>query len=269
MAIVDPSEPEEAAEDGRPPEFVRSLDRGLAVIRAFSAEAPSLTLSDVARATGLTRAAARRFLLTLEALGYVASDGRRFHLRPKVLELGYAYLSSLSFEEVALEHMRELVEEVHESSSASVLDGTEIVYVARVPAKRIMSIGLNVGTRLPAFCTSMGRVLLAALPEASLDNYFRKAELEARTSRTVTDEGRLRRILADVRHQGWAMVDQELEDGVRSVAIPIRGPGRTVLAAMNISAHAARVRLDDLRKRYLPLLQAAACRIEGDLSARR
>jgi IclR family pca regulon transcriptional regulator len=269
MAIVDSTASDGATEDGRPPEFVRSLDRGLAVIRAFSAEAPSLTLSDVARATGLTRAAARRFLLTLEALGYVGSDDRRFHLRPKVLELGYAYLASLTFEEVALEHMRELVEEVHESSSASVLDGTEIVYVARVPAKRIMSIGLNVGTRLPAFCTSMGRVLLAAQPEAALDDYFRKAELEARTSRTVTDVARLRRILADVRAQGWAMVDQELEDGVRSVAVPIRGPGRTVLAAMNISAHAARVRLDVLRKRYLPLLQTAACRIEADLSGRR
>lgn len=268
MARVESGEPA-GPTDGRPPEFVRSLDRGLAVIRAFCAETPSLTLSDVARATGLTRAAARRFLLTLESLGYVGSDGRQFHLRPKVLELGYAYLSSLTFEEVALEHMRELVEEVHESSSASVLDGTEIVYVARVPAKRIMSIGINVGTRLPAFCTSMGRVLLAALPDAALDDHFRSAALEARTSRTVTDEGRLRRILADVRSQGWAMVDQELEDGVRSVAVPIRGTGGTVLAAMNISAHAARVRLEVLRKTYLPLLQGAARRIEADLSTRR
>lgn len=269
MAVLDSRERGEATDDERPPEFVRSLDRGLAVIRAFSAEAPSLTLSDVARATGLTRAAARRFLLTLESLGYVGSDGRRFHLRPKVLELGYAYLSSLTFEEVALEHMRELVEQVHESSSASVLDGADIVYVARVPAKRIMSIGLNVGTRLPAFCTSMGRILLAGLPDAALDDYFRSACLEARTSRTVTEEARLRRILSEVGVQGWALVDQELEDGVRSVAVPIRAADGTVLAAMNISGHAARVRLEELRKTYLPLLQAAAGRIEADLATRR
>jgi len=254
---------------GRPAEFVRSLDRGLAVIRAFSAEAPSLTLSDVARATGLTRAAARRFLLTLEALGYVGSEEHRFRLRPKVLELGYAYLSSLSFEEVALEHMREVAEEVHESCSASVLDGPDIVYVARVPAKRIMSISLNLGTRLPAFCTSMGRVLLAALPEAALDRYFRSAELTSHTSRTVTDEDRLRLILDGVRKHGWAMVDQELEDGVRSLAVPIRDSGGTVLAAMNIAVNPTRVRADELRRRYLPLLQRAAQGIEGDLSARR
>jgi IclR family pca regulon transcriptional regulator len=269
MATAKPTRLRDTPDEPRAPEFVQSLDRGLAVIRAFSAEAPSLTLSDVARVTGLTRAAARRFLLTLEALGYVGSDGRHFHLRPKVLELGYAYLSSLTFEEVALEHMRDLVEQVHESSSASVLDGTDIVYVARVPAKRIMSIGLNVGTRLPAFCTSMGRVLLAALPKPALDAYFCAANLEGRTSRTVTDEGRLRQILGDVGDHGWAMVDQELEHGVRSVAVPIRGPGGSVLAAMNISAHATRVPVDRLRRTYLPMLQDAAGRIAADLSGLR
>ena len=263
------TEAEELGEPGRPTEFVRSFERGLAVIRAFSADAPSLTLSDVARATGLTRAAARRFLLTLEALGYVGSEGHQFRLRPKVLELGYAYLSSLSFEEVALEHMREVAEEIHESCSASVLDGTDIVYVARVPAKRIMSISLSIGTRLPAYCTSMGRVLLAALPETALDNYFRSADLEPHTSRTVTDEGRLRHILEGVRKQGWAMVDQELEDGVRSLAVPIRDAGGTVVAAMNIAVHPTRVRVDELRRRHLPLLEQAARAIEADLSARR
>lgn len=260
---------DETSESGRPPEFVRSLDRGLAVIRAFSAEAPVLTLSDVARATGLTRAAARRFLLTLEALGYVGSEEHRFRLRAKVLELGYAYLSSLTFEEVALEHMREVAEAVHESCSASVLDGTDIVYIARVPAKRIMSISLSVGTRLPAYCTSMGRVLLAALPETALDSYFRSVDLEPHTSRTVTDEDRLRHILEGVRKQGWAMVDQELEDGVRSLAVPIRDSGGTVVAAMNIAVHPTRVRADELRRRHLPLLEQAASAIEGDLAARR
>ena len=143
-------------------EFVQSLERGLAVIRAFDADNPELTLSDVARITGLTRAAARRFLHTLVELGYMRSDGRKFALRPRILELGYAFLSSLSLPEMALPHLEQLVEKVHESSSVSVLDGNEVVYVARVPTKRIMRIAISVGTHFPAYATSMGRVLLAA-----------------------------------------------------------------------------------------------------------
>src|SRR3954447_4671209 len=152
--------------------FVRALERGLAVIRAFSADAPELTLSDVARATGLDRAAARRFLLTLADLGYVKTDDRYFRLTARVLELGYAYLSSLSLPEVASPHLERLVEEVHESSSMSVLDGDDIVYVARVPMARIMTVAINVGTRFPAYATSMGRVLLAALPDKALEEYL-------------------------------------------------------------------------------------------------
>src|SRR5215213_6492012 len=165
-------------EDARAPHFVQSLERGLAVIRAFDEHNVELTLSDVARSTGLTRAASRRFLLTLADLGYVRTDGRMFRLSPRVLELGYAYLSSLTLPEVAAPHLERLVEEVHESSSMSVLDGDDIVYVARVPMARIMTVAINVGTRFPAYATSMGRVLLAALPDKVLEEYLDRVTLQ-------------------------------------------------------------------------------------------
>jgi len=225
---------------GRRTDFVQSLDRGLAVIRCFSSEHPSLTLSEVAERTGLTRAAARRFLLTLQELGYVGSSGRQFSLRPRVLALGYAYLSSFSVAQIAQPHLEDLTEELHESCSVSVLDGDDIVYVARASANRIMTIALTVGTRLPPYPTSMGRVLLAALPEAELDAHLSRARLRKLTEHTVDDPGQLRAILADVRAKGWAAVDQELEAGVRSIAVPIRDSSGRVVAAINASAHAAR-----------------------------
>src|SRR3954462_10671889 len=166
--------------------FVQSLERGLAVIRAFDADHPELTLSDVARATGLTRAAARRFLLTLTDLGYVRTDGRLFALTARVLELGYAYLSALSLPEVAEPHLEALVAEVRESSSLSVLNGDDIVYVARVPTSRIMRVAINVGTRFPAYATSMGRVQLAGLSDGELDDYLEAVELKRLSPRTVT-----------------------------------------------------------------------------------
>ena len=173
-------------------DFVQSLDRGLAVIRAFGPDRERLSLSEVAKATGLTRAAARRFLLTLVKLGYVRNDGREFSLRPRVLELGYAYLSGLALPEVAAPHLEELVARLHESSSISVLDGHQIVYVARVPTKRIMTVAISVGTRFPAYATSMGRVLLAALTDDELDRYLAEATFERLTARTVTNPDRLR-----------------------------------------------------------------------------
>src|ERR1700754_2840240 len=185
-------------------DFVQSLERGLAVIRAFDAEHRELALSDVARATGLTRAAARRFLLTLVKLGYVNLADGRFSLRPRVLELGYAYLSSLTLPEVAQPHMEALVAKVNESSSISVLDDLEVVYVVRVPTRRIMSITLSVGTRLPAYATSMGRVLLANLPDAELTELLERTELRPLSSHTITDVVSLRAALDRVRRQGWA-----------------------------------------------------------------
>src|SRR5215203_4363730 len=190
--------------------YVQSLERGLAVIRAFDAEHRDLQLSEVARATGLTRAAARRFLLTLVQLGYVRVDGREFSLRPRVLELGYSYLSGITLPEVAQPHLESLVGRVDESSSVSVLDGDDVVYVARVHTKRIMTVMITVGTRFPAYATSMGRVLLAHLPPAELAEYLARAELVPLTSRTVSDPAELEAMLGRVKDQGFALVDQEL-----------------------------------------------------------
>lgn len=239
-------------------EFVQSLARGLAVITAFSRERPSMTLTEVAQVTGLTRAAARRFLLTLHRLGYVYMNDREFSLAPRTLELGYAYLSTTPFWELATPHMEALVDRLHESCSVSVLDGDEIVYVARVPTKRIMTIGLSVGSRLPAYPTSMGRVLLAALPPQELDAYLERVTLVPLAPRTITSRETLRELLHDVREQGWALVDQELEQGVRSVAAPLRdGRGRAI-GAINVSAHAARTTLDQLRREFVPCLLETA-----------
>lgn len=261
---------ESADSGGRPParsDFVQSLDRGLAVIRAFGPDRERLSLSEVARATGLTRAAARRFLLTLVSLGYVRSDGREFSLRPRVLELGYAYLSGLSLPDVAAPHMEELVARLHESSSISVLDGQHVVYVVRVPTKRIMTVAISVGTRFPAYATSMGRVLLAALPPAELDRYLEQARLTPLTARTVTDPARLRELLAGVAEQGYAIVDQELEEGLRAVAAPIRGAADVGTAAINVSAHASRISMAAMHEEILPAVLETAKQIEADLRA--
>ncbi|MFZ0976605.1 MAG: IclR family transcriptional regulator C-terminal domain-containing protein [Solirubrobacteraceae bacterium] len=253
----------------KPPQssdFVQSLERGLAVIRAFDAEHRELALSDVARSTGLTRAAARRFLLTLVKLGYVNFSHGRFSLRPRVLELGYAYLSSLSLPEVALPHMEALVAGVNESCSISVLDDTDIVYVARVPTRRIMSITLAVGTRLPAFVTSMGRVLLAGLPDDELAERLERIDVAPLTAHTVTDKDALGTILETVRRQGYAATDQELEEGLRSLAVPLRNASGNVIAALNLSVHASRTSMAALRRDFLPLALRAAAAIEEDLT---
>ncbi len=198
----------------------------------------------------------------------MAGDGRQFSLRPRVLDLGYAYLSSLSLWEIAQPHMEALVEKVHESSSVSVLDGTDVVYVVRVPTKRIMTVALAVGSRLPAYATSVGRVLLAELPPKALDEFFEAAKLVPLTSRTTIDPIRLRDILAQVRVNGWAMVNQELEDGLRSIAVPVRGPGGTAIAAMNVATHVVRVSTETLTGEFLPLLRHAAEQISADLARR-
>ncbi len=246
-------------------DYVQSLERGLTVILAFGPEHSELTLTDVANRTGLTRAAARRFLLTLVELGYVRSDGRYFSLRPKVLELGFAYLSSLSIAEVAQPHLEEFVAKAHESSSITVLDGDDVVYVARVSTQRIMTISISVGTRFPAYCTSMGRVLLANLPARELDAYLARSNFEPRTQQTVFRPNELREILDNVREQGYALVDQELEDGLRSMAVPIRDSSGSVIAAMNVSVNSHRVSSRELREELLPELRRSAADIEEDL----
>jgi IclR family transcriptional regulator, pca regulon regulatory protein len=248
-------------------DHIQSLERGLAVLRAFGGERAGLTLSDVARITGLTRAAARRFLLTLLELGYVATDNRLFSLTPRVLELGYGYLSGLGLTEIAVPHMEELVASVKESSSIAVLDGDDIVYVVRVPTKRIMAVSITVGTRFPAYGTSMGRVLLATLTPDELAVYLDRVDLRPLTPRTVTDRARLVSILDAVRKRGYCLVDQELEDGLRSVAVPIVDARGVTFAAVNLSAHSSRVGLEQLGGEYLEQLSAAAAKINADLRA--
>jgi IclR family transcriptional regulator, pca regulon regulatory protein len=254
--------------ESRPTEFVQSLERGLAVIRSFSRERPALTLSEIADLTGLTRAAARRFLITLKDLGYVGSDGRLFSLRPRVLELGYSYLSSLPIWEVAKPHLEDLADKVQETTSASVLDGTDIVFVARVETKRIMAMTLGVGSRLPAWATAMGRVLLADMPPADLDAYLAKVRLEPLSARTVTDEVELREIIDQARIQGWTLVDQEVEEGVRSLAVPIRSPDGRATAALTVCSHAFRVSVERVMEEFLPLVLETSKRITEEISAR-
>lgn len=245
--------------DDRSPDFIQSLERGLSVINSFSREHPSQTLSEVAERTGLTRATSRRVLLTLTELGYVDQRGRSFTLTPRVLDLGYSFLSSFHVVEVAQPSMERLVDEVHESSSMSVLDGSEIVYVARVPTTRIMTIALALGSRLPAYPTSMGRVLLSGLSDEDLAAYIRETKFDRLTPHTVTSSREFRSIVQEVRSNGYALVDQELEEGVRSIAAPIRNGRGEVIAAMNVSCHASRVDVARMHEEFKPrLLEAAA-----------
>jgi IclR family transcriptional regulator, pca regulon regulatory protein len=249
-------------------EFVQSLERGLAVIRTLGAPEPQ-TLSEVARGTGMPRAAARRFLLTLERLGYVREAAGRFALTPRVLELGYAYLSALTLPEVAQPHLAQLVARVQESSSVSVLDGPGIVYVARVPTRRIMTVAITVGTRFPAHATSMGRELLAGLEPAARSAALDAMDLEPMTDATITARERLERELDRVAADGFALVDQELEVGLRAIAVPIRDTGGAVVAAMNLSIHAATMDPDAMRARLLPALRETAAAVERDLALAR
>ena len=252
-------------------DFVQSLARGLAVIRAFDAEHPELSLSDVARRAGIPRAAARRFLRTLETLGYVRANGdgtaRSFALTPHVLELGFSYLSALTLPELVQPHLETLSRAVDESVSAAVLDGTDIVYVARVPTRRIMTVGINLGTRFPAFATSMGRVHLAALDESRLEEYFSVARLTAITAKTVHDRNSLIAVLERVREQGYALVDEELESGLRSIAVPVRDRAGRVVVAINASAQTSGVTVASIISDYLPRLRQAAEAIERDLAS--
>lgn len=246
-------------------DFVQSLARGIAVIRAFDAEHAELNLSEVARRAQIPPAAARRFLRTLETLGYVRSDGRRFALTPKVLELGFSYLSALSLPEVMQPHLERLSRLVDESVSAAVLAGLDIVYVARVPTRRIMTVRITIGTSFPAYATSMGRVLLAGLPPAELETALSGTELQQLTGHTLTDASALAAEIARAREQRWALVDGELEPGLRSIAAPVRGRDGQVAAAINVSTSASRDPLERLRDHHLPLLLDTARAIETEL----
>jgi IclR family pca regulon transcriptional regulator len=235
-----------------------SLARGLSVIRAFGEGRPRLSIAEVARETGLSRAAARRCLYTLTALGYARAEAGGYELTPAVLTLGYSYLGSAAVARVAQPVLERVSEQLHESCSLAVLDGEEIVYVARAATRRILSIGLSVGSRLPAACTSMGRVLVAHGDEAALARFVARARLPRHTPYTITDRAQLRAELARVRAQGYAFVDQELEIGLRSLAVPVRRTDGTVVAAMNVGVHVGRADRAALLRDVLPVLRAAA-----------
>ena len=243
--------------DGNP-DFVLSLARGLAVIEAFQDQQNGVTVADVAGRTGLSRAAVRRLLITLELLGYASHQGSVYRLGTRVLRLGFSFLSSYSLATLAAPVLEELSAAFHESCSLSVLEGEEIVYVARSATKRVLSVGLSIGSRLPAYCTSMGRVMLAALPDEELDGHLNGITLQARTPKTIVDKPALRTEIERVRKQRYSLVDEEFELGLRALAVPIvTRTGRTV-AAMNTGVHASRVSRKELLERFLPALNKGA-----------
>ncbi|MDD2178136.1 helix-turn-helix domain-containing protein [Acidovorax sp. D2M1] len=249
--------------------YVQSFARGLEVIRSFSAATPQQTLSEVAAQTGLTRAGARRILLTLQTLGYVETDGKLFRLSPRILDLGFAYLSSLPIWNLAEPVMEDLVEEVRESSSAAVLDGLDIVYVLRVPTHKIMRTTLGVGSRLPACWTSMGRMLLAGLPDDELQARLQGHPMQRFTEHTTTDVDALIAHIRQARQQGWCLVNQELEEGLISIAAPLTNRMGQTVAALNISGQANRTSAAVMQESLLPGLLRAAKTISRMMGAPR
>jgi IclR family transcriptional regulator, pca regulon regulatory protein len=246
--------------------YVQSLERGLAVITSFNETRPEQTLTDVAKATGLDRAAARRFLLTLEALGYVEHAGKMFKLRPQTLQLGYAYLASLPWWRAAQSVSEALTKKIQLSSAVGVLDHTDVVYVAYASAGRFpLLVNRSVGTHLPAITTAIGRVLVAALPPEEMRTWLSKIKVERYTSRTVTDRSDLTRLLGTVRKTGFSIVDQELEVGLRSIGVPIRNKGGVVVGGLSVSLIEAQVSRDTMIRRYLRPLQSAAKEITSSL----
>lgn len=248
-------------------DFIQSLEKGLAVIKSFSRDRPIQTLTQVAERVGLTRPTARRILLTLRELGYVDQLGRTFSLTPRVLHLGYPFLSSVRLVELARQPLKRLVDELGESSSMSILDDTEIVYVARVAPKRIMNIVMEPGSRLPAYPTAMGRVLLAGLDDEVVEERLSRVELKRLTPHTITDRLALKTRIERVRSDGFALVDQELEVGVRSVAVAVTNSQRCVIAAVDISCHAMRVTVSKLKSTVIPKLLATAEEINVSVRA--
>ncbi|MDR3522476.1 MAG: IclR family transcriptional regulator C-terminal domain-containing protein [Acetobacteraceae bacterium] len=238
--------------------YVTALARGLEVIRAFTGHNQQMTLADIARVSDLPRATVRRCLITLQTLGYVESQGRFFSLTPHVLTLAQAYLRSSVLPRVAQPFLEGVSEATGESCSASILNGAEVIYVARSSRKRIASLHRDVGTHLPAYCTSMGRVLLAALSPAELDGFLGRAVLEAHTPHTLTDPAPLRAALARVALEGFCVVDQELEIDLRGLAVPLRNGSGRVVAALNISTQAGRTTREEMLSRLLPALRNAA-----------
>ena len=258
-----PADPE--VRDGDDRDFVNSLARGLAVIKAFNRSRPSMTLSEVAKRTGINRAAARRFLLTLVREGYAETDGKYFRLRPKILELGFSALSSISLAEIAQSIMDDLADRIDEMCLAAVLDGEWVVYVLRTSTQRVVSVNLDVGSRLPAFCMSTGRVLLAALPNEQLDRWLAELEPVKYTKNTIVSKRKLRESILRARRDGYSLMDEEYEIGFRSLSVPIARADGEIVAALNICCPSPRVSLEQMEREFLPLLQEAAGEIRDSL----
>lgn len=241
--------------------YAQSFAKGLSVILAFGPTRRKMTLTEVSTHTGLTRAGARRILLTLEYLGYVAQEGRQFFLTPKILDLGYSYLSANPLWDLATPFMEEVVEKTGKTCTISVLEGTDIVYIMRVATHRIMAINLSIGSRLPAWVTAMGRVLLGGVDSARLDEILEKSNITPYTERTITDIDSLKSVIALSRKRGYCLVTEELEEGLQSIAVPIIDRNGKIIAAMNVGGHASRTNSSDLIEKVLPHLQDAAFRI--------
>ncbi|TFW20090.1 IclR family transcriptional regulator domain-containing protein [Duganella callida] len=240
------------------PSFMTSLARGLAVLQAFSDARQPQTIAGISQKTGIPRAAVRRCLHTLRELGYVDAELNNFSLRPKVLTLGYSYLSSTPLTVSAQPYLNNISRALNESSSLAVLEEDEVLYVARSATSRVMSVALNTGSRLPAYCTSLGRVMLSHLPDAELDAYLARVSLRPMTPNTIVDKQRLHEVLRQVRRDGYAINDEELEIGLRSIAVPVRGASGAVVAALNVGTQAARISVERLRDEFLPVLQRSA-----------
>lgn len=242
-------------------DHVTSLERGLAVMEILAANPAGLTLTETAEKAGLTRAGARRFLLTLVATGYAVQSGRNFSLSPRLLAQARIWLHGVPLWTFAEPFMKETAATLHESCSAATLSGEDMVYVARVPGPRIIGVDLQVGAHLPAFCTAMGRVLLSGLPEADLGTFLARATIIQRTPKTVTDRKKLAEIIGKVRTDNFTIVDEELEIGLRSIAVPLRDRSRTIVAAINVSTQASRHTPAEMEADILPLLRQMAARI--------
>jgi IclR family transcriptional regulator, pca regulon regulatory protein len=242
-------------------EYMATLAKGLAVLGLFGRQRPSMTLSEAALAANVSRATARRILRTLADLGYVEQRGRQFSLSPNILQLGFAYLATQSWIERAVPLMKELSERLGESCSAAILQGTEIVYVARVPTRRIMSVAVSVGSRLPAFHSSMGRVQLGFLDPSELWRRLKSVRIAPMTPSTITDLQALFDRIRDDHEQGFSIVDEELERGLRSIAVPVVDRQNQVVAGLNLSTHSTRTTRNEMRDKFLPELRAVAAQI--------
>lgn len=248
-------------------DFLKTLARGISLIKSFDFDNPKMTLSEVARKNNMSRASARRFVLTLEDLGYLVRSGDYFQLSANILDIGNNYLQNLDFIEIITPYMREVSQNLGKACSASILNDTDIVYVARIPSQQqILSVNLNIGSHLPAYCTSMGRIMLADLSIEDLEDYFQKAQLKSYTDKTVTDPEKLRRIISKVKKDGYSIVNQELEKSLQAIAVPVRNSEGRVICSMNIGMPVGQVKMNQVMSEYLPVLKNAAGKAEKALT---